>query len=110
MQKIYAFIAEYSPLQGIREIYGKLYALNLWGYSLTTAQGEIPDFDQALIQFTHTLIQALKAHNADLFAKTMGTFVKKAYALARSALLAQGFTQKDLSLSPSFTLLNTETV
>ena len=55
-QSIFTFTAEHSPLQGIREIYGKLYSLNLWGYPLKKFRKRMPDFDSAIRAFTENSV------------------------------------------------------
>ncbi|MFQ7552797.1 MAG: GntR family transcriptional regulator [Blautia marasmi] len=64
-------IARYSPLQGIREIYGRIYSLFLWGYPLKTSYGRNVDSDRAMYDFTVTMISRLKENAIDACAETL---------------------------------------
>ena len=107
-QSIYAFVADHSPLQGIEEIYGKLYGLNLWGYPMRKYRKQIPGIDQDLIQFTKTVVSAIHDNNEDWFSMTISTFMQKEYRIAKEILIEHDFKPDDLSRSPSFSLINTE--
>lgn len=104
-QCIFAFVAEHSPLQGITEIYGKLYGLNLWGYPMNVFRKRMPDLGQTLLQFTTTVIRSLKDNDIDGFAQTIGSFMKSEYRTAKGILLEHGFTMEELQNAPSFSLL-----
>ncbi len=107
-QSIFAFVAEHSPLQGIQEIYGKLYGLNLWGYPMRKYRKEMPGLDETLIEFTETMIQALRNHDVCCFSSTIYALMKSEYRIAKEILIKHGYKPEELNSSPSFSLMSTE--
>lgn len=99
---VFAFLAAHSPLQGLGEIYGKLYGFNLWGYPLKDERQKRPGLYHALFELTQALVQALQENDFDRFAETMGAFVKREYAITMDILLEQGFSREELRMPSVF--------
>lgn len=108
-QSIFTFTAEHSPLQGIREIYGKLYSLNLWGYPLKKFRKRMPDFDSAIRAFTENFLYALRENDMDKCSETISSFMKKEYKTTFAVLLENGFKPEELHTSPCFSFMRAET-
>ncbi|MCC0649348.1 GntR family transcriptional regulator [Clostridioides sp. ZZV15-6598] len=65
------FIGKMNPLDCIKEIYSKLYALLLWGYSLNVYRMEMPLSHEIFASFIKDILKALKTKDVDLFIKTL---------------------------------------
>lgn len=102
------FIARHSPFMGVREIYGKLYGLLLWGYPLKASLKATPALDLSIGRFTQAILGHLKAGEAAPCAAAMRAFVSQQAPLLEAYLLSQGFTPSELRGSPSIRLLITE--
>lgn len=102
------FIARHSPFMGVREIYGKLYGLLLWGYPLKASLKATPALDLSIGRFTQAILGHLKAGEAAPCAAAMRAFVSQQAPLLETYLLSQGFTPSELRGSPSIRLLITE--
>lgn len=97
-------IAEACPLHSIREIYGKLYGLFLWGHPLKAnhERGEHNISDQ---DFTLALIHTLENKNINETALLIKDFVSRQFIRAENYLLKQGMQPEELRLPISFRLL-----
>lgn len=98
-------VAVGSPLQGIREIYGNIYGLFLWGYSLKPSHETEPDNKRMYRMFTEELIQALETDDIDQCAALIKQFVSKQFIFAEKYLIRHGFQQNELRLSSSISFL-----
>lgn len=98
-------VAVGSPLQGIREIYGNIYGLFLWGYSLKPSHETEPDNKRMYRMFTEELIQSLEADDIDLCAALMKQFVSEQFIFAERYLIRHGFRRDELRLSSSISFL-----
>lgn len=107
-QSFFAFLAVHSPLQGIQEIYGKLYGLLLWGYPMKVFRKEPTDLDLQLIKFTKRMVDHLKSNDINGCAGLVKKFMDQTYFVAKAGLLNHDFQPEELSLSPSFKLLPSE--
>lgn len=94
-------IAAHSSLQGVREIYGIIYGLQLWGAPLNGSCGKVPLLEQATEQFTKSMIHCLKRSDADGCAATIKEFIDGQFTAAEGFLGRQGIYMEDLRLSPS---------
>ena len=97
-------IAEACPLHSIREIYGKLYGLFLWGHPLKAnhERGEHNISDQ---EFTLTVIDTLENKNMNETALLIKDYVNRQFIHAENYLLKQGMQPEELRLLISFRLL-----
>lgn len=103
-------IARYSPLQGIREIYGRIYSLFLWGYPLKTSYGRNVDSDRAMYDFTVTMISRLKENAIDACAETLREMAARQFPIAQQYLHQCGIRPEELRLTPSIRLVITDEV
>lgn len=102
-------VSRYSRLEGIREIYRRIYSLFLWGYPLRASHGWPERLDPIYIHFTEEMILFLKANDADGCARTVKELLMKIFPPAQKHLFSHGFTRKELRLTPSIRLLITTT-
>lgn len=98
-------VAVGSPLQGIREIYGNIYGLFLWGYSLKPSRETEPDNKRMYRLFTEELIQSLEADDIDRCAALMKQFVSEQFIFAERCLIRHGFHRDELRLLSSISFL-----
>ena len=101
-------VASHCPLQGLREIYGKIYGLFLWGYPLRAYCEDTSVLDCALSVFTESVVNALKADDIEKCALLFSEFIARKYPISKNLLLSQGFRDDELKLSPSIKLLITK--
>lgn len=99
------FITRHSHLEGIREIYGRIYSLFLWGYPLKASHEYSPALDEAALHLTNTMIRNLKEKNITGCGKAIKKFVTQQFPAAEQYLLSQGFLPEELRLNPSIQLL-----
>lgn len=85
------FIGKMNPLDGIKEVYSKLYALLLWGYSLKVYRMEIPLSHEIFARFIKDILRALKTKDIDLFTKTL-----KDTLSAEIIIIKEIFSQHDI--------------
>lgn len=100
-------ITRHSPLQGIREIYGRIYSLFLWGYHLKTSHEENAELNQAIHCFTTAMIERLKKNDIDGCAESMKALVTRQFPAAEQFLHKCGFQPEELRLTPSIRLFVT---
>lgn len=105
MWRILYCIAQNSPLDGVREIYGKLYRLFLWGYPLKAAIKDYADFSQKCTAFTKSLSDAIKEKNMDQFLMVLKEFIQWEIPLTKKYLYSQGMQPDDLCPAPAIMLL-----
>lgn len=101
-------ITRHSRLAGIREIYGRIYSLFLWGYPLKADHACNPQLDRAILDFTKEMIQGLKENDAGRCAKAAKQLVARQFPKAEQYLIRLGFGQDELRLAPSIRLLVSE--
>lgn len=99
------FITKHSPLKGIREIYGRIYSLFLWGYPLKASHDGNPALDEAILRFTDTMIQGLKGDDIAGCCQAIKILVTQQFPAAEQYLLNQGLQPEDLRLNPAIRLL-----
>jgi DNA-binding GntR family transcriptional regulator len=99
------FVTKCSPLKGIREIYGRIYSLFLWGYPLKASHDGNPALDEAILRFTDTMIQGLKGDDIAGCCQAIKILVTQQFPAAEQYLLNQGLQPEDLRLNPSIRLL-----
>lgn len=98
-------ISQSSPLNGIREIYSKIFGLFLWGYPLKGFQEETTKLDSELRVFTEKMLNYLEQNDFDMCGRCMReTSAYQFHALERY-LLGVGFDPDELRISPSIRLI-----
>lgn len=102
------FIISHSRLQGIREIYGRILSLFLWGYPLKACHRCTPQLDRANLSFTDEMVRRLRTGDIDGCAKALKTLVAGQFPSVETYLLNCGLQPEELRLSPSIRLLITE--
>lgn len=101
-------IAAHSSLQGVREIYGIIYGLQLWGAPLSGSCGKAPLLEQATEQFTKSMIHCLKRSDADGCAASIKEFMDGQFTAAEDFLRRQEIYLEDLRLTPSIQFCTVE--
>ena len=101
------FIAKYSPLRGIREIYGRIYGLFLWGYPLKASRETSPEFVWVTLGFAHEMLQSLSADDAVSCARAMKAYTFRQITIAEKYLLENGLPPEELRMTPVIRLLVT---
>lgn len=101
------FVHRHSRLNGIREIYGRIYSLFQWGYPLKGSSGGTPELDEAMHHFTVVMLQGLKEHNIDRCGNAIKELVSGQFPAAEQYLLRHGIGQSELRLTPAIRLLVT---
>lgn len=99
------FIAGHSRLEGIREVYGRIYSLFLWGYPLKASHESNTALDEAALHFTVTMIQNLKEQNMAGCGKAIQQLVTQHFPATEQYLLSHGILPEELRLNPSIQLL-----
>ncbi|WP_195269835.1 GntR family transcriptional regulator [Eubacterium sp. 1001713B170207_170306_E7] len=100
-------IIEHAPLQGIKEIYGKLYGLLFWGYPVSRYERSAR-LDLQMSAFTKASVDALRAKDFDQCARLLSGLLSREFKEAEAYLLKNGFQPDETRLSPSVRLLSTE--
>lgn len=104
LQSFFSFIAGHSRLSILKEIYGKLYSLLLWGRPLKILQGKT-DLEESLIQLAKTLIECIEENDIVQCAAAVKTYMIQKLPVAKAHLINLGLEPEDFTLSPSFKLL-----
>ena len=94
----------------IRDIYGRIYSLFLWGYPLKTSYGRNVDSDRAMYDFTVTMISRLKENAIDACAETLREMAARQFPIAQQYLHQCGIRPEELRLTPSIRLVITDEV
>ena len=97
-----------SPLQGVREIYGRIYGLFLWGYPLKASSGGSEAQDRVMERFTRDTIDALGRGDGDGWAEIVKALAARQFQAAHRHLLRCGFRPEELRLTPSVRLVLAE--
>lgn len=100
-------ITKKHPLQGIREIYGKLYGLFLWGYPLKASSKDWPEED-ITTQFTKSLIECLRKNQISHCGTLVRNLVSYLFPVAESYLSSHGIQADELRMTPTIRLLLTD--
>ncbi|WP_294145297.1 GntR family transcriptional regulator [uncultured Clostridium sp.] len=101
-------ISRNSPLNGIREIYSKIFGLFLWGYSLKGYQEKTEKLDSELRVFTETMLVYLEQKDFIQCGRCMKETSTYQFQLLEQYLLRVGFEPDELRLSPSIRLILTD--
>lgn len=102
------FITKCSHLEGIREIYGRIYSLFLWGYPLRASRESNPDLDAATLHFSNRMLLNLTKGNITGCCEAIRQLAAVQFPALEQFLLNQGLTPEDLRLNPSIQLLISE--
>lgn len=97
-----------SPLAGVREIYGKIYGLSLWGHPLKASQEMTPELSQMERQFTKTFLGHLKNDDVKCCAACMKEHISWIFPMAVRYLSLHGIRPEELRMTPSIRLIVTE--
>lgn len=98
-------ISQSSPLNGIREIYSKIFGLFLWGYPLKGAKEETEGLDSELRVFTEKMLKYLDQNDFVLCGRCMKETSTYQFHALEQYLLGVGFEPDELRLSPSIRLI-----
>lgn len=101
------YCCENSPLQGVREVYIKLYGLFLWGNSLQSCLEKISDFKKASYEFTEALLVCLHKNDYDGCGIVVQRQLEQQLPAAERLLLKNGFRSEELRMSTSIRLILT---
>ena len=92
----------------MREIYGRIYGLFLWGYPLKASSGGSEAQDRVMERFTRDTIDALGRGDGDGWAKIVKALAARQFQAAHRHLLRCGFRPEELRLTPSVRLVLAE--
>lgn len=98
-------ISQSNPLNGIREIYSKIFGLFLWGYPLKGSQKETAKLDSELRIFTEKMLQYLEQGDFVRCGRCMKETSTYQFHASEQYLLSIGFEPDELRLSPSIRLV-----
>ena len=93
------FMAQNSPLDAIREIYGRLYCLFLLAYPLKFSREDTAALDQAELEFTKAVLRGIENNDADQCGYAIRKFVTRGFPGAEQFLLNNGLTPEELRTS-----------
>ena len=96
-----------TRLQSLRDIYGRIYSLFLWGYPLKASQQENREQDAGMLTFTKRIIVCLKDNDFSGCGIAVRTLLSQQFPLAEQCLLRHGIPPEEIKLSPSIHLLLT---
>ena len=99
------YIAQYSPLRGVREIYEKIYGLFLWGYPLKISHKKTLRNDQEDERFTENMLRLLREEDFQKAEACFRGLVTRQFAVAERYLLKCGMQPDELRISTSIRLM-----
>ncbi len=101
------FVIKNTRLQSLRDIYGRIYSLFLWGYPLKASQRENREQNAGMLTFTKRIIVCLKDNDFSGCGIAVRTLLSQQFPLAEQCLLRHGIPPEEIKLSPSIHLLLT---
>ncbi|RGU94567.1 GntR family transcriptional regulator [Clostridium sp. AF15-17LB] len=101
------FVYRHSRLKGVREIYGRIYSLFLWGYPLKASSSGTPKLDEAMLHFTDVMIQSLRENDVGRCGSAVKELISWQFPAAEQYLLDQGIGLDELRLTPAIRLMVT---
>ena len=101
------FVHRHSRLKGIREIYGRIYSLFLWGYPLKAFSNGTPTLDETMFHFTDMMIHSIRENDTDGCGSAIKELVGRQFPAAEQYLLNQGIGLDELRLTPAIRLMVT---
>lgn len=99
------FIAAHSPIHGVQEIYGNIYGLFLFGYSLKFLYEDTSKLNTAEIHFTDSLIRHLREHRAADCGSVIRCFVSEQFPNTEQFLMMQGIQSREMRVTQSLRFL-----
>lgn len=99
------FLAIHSPLHGVQEIYGNIYGLFLFGYSLKFLYEDTTKLEEAEIQFTDSLIRHLREHRAADCGNIIRSFIYQQFPNTEQFLIQCGIQPREMRMSQSLRFL-----
>jgi len=105
-------IFKHCPLMAIREIYGRIYALFLWGYPLKVSAKNAVEFDRRAYIFTQKIVRFLEKKDYESFADVTKNFIVDELAKTEQCLYQLGLRPEELhptsSIRPVMTPRNNQ--
>lgn len=101
------FVYRHSRLKGVREIYGRIYSLSLWGYPLKASSSGTPKLDETMLHFTDVMIQSLRENDVGRCGSAVKELIGWQFPAAEQYLRNQGIGLDELRLAPAIRLMVT---
>ena len=92
------FIAKYSRIQAIRQIYGTIYGLLLWGYPLKVSSEAEAKMIEMETCFTASMIRFMKDNDAERCAATVREYIREQLPAGIKYLAQHGIAEEDLRI------------
>ena len=102
------YVAKYSRIQAIRQIYGTIYGLFLWGYPLKISDEAKEKMCQRGADFTALLIRCMRENDVEQCIITIKEYVGEHLPEGLNYLKKYGITAEELKIVPSIRLLIAE--
>lgn len=99
------FIARYSRIQAVRQIYETIYRLFLWGYPLRISNGAESKVIQKDADFTASMIQCMKENNVKQCVTAVKTFIQEEQPYGINFLEQYGISEAELRISSPIRLM-----
>ena len=99
------FLAQFSPLRGVREIFGKIYGLFLWGYPLKISHKNTREYGQEDERFTKSMLGFLEKADFEKAAACFKELVTQQFKVAEQYMFKNGMHPDELRISPSIRLI-----
>lgn len=101
-------IVRHSRLQVVREFYGKIYGLFLWGHPLKASLAETPELDEEAVLFTEAMIRYLEENDVEQCTATLKGLLAGLFPKAERYLLQQGIKPEEIRISNAIRFLAVE--
>lgn len=105
---ILLFLVKNSAVKGVKEIYGQLFGLLLWGYPMKIGLSEPIHFSRTCICLTRELLACLRKNDMNKGAEKIRELTGFMYSCSEQFLLSHGLLPEDLRMSPNLKLLLNE--
>ena len=102
------FVTQYSRIQAIREIYGTIYGLFLWGYPLRDSLETEDAMVQRGMDFTASMICYMKKNDVSHCVQTIREYLEEQLPVGTRYLERHGISAEDLKGTPSLRLMIAE--
>ena len=99
------FISCYSRIQTVRQIYGVIHGLLLWGHPLRVSSGAEDRMASRGMEFTRLMIQYMKVNDIEQCATVVKNYMKEQFPDGIRYLEQQGIASEELKMSSPIRLL-----
>ena len=99
------YISRYSRIQVVRQIYGTVYGLFLWGYPRRISRGAESAMIQRGVDFTASMIQFMKENKTEQCVAAVKTYIQEEQPYGIHYLEQHGIAEEELRNSAPIRLL-----